>query len=95
MTVFKISIYLEKQQCRCTQETREKNKLNKRHVNLPSRGVLLRYPALQEVTRSHIGIPASARAKVAALIHADLVPAENKMSRIQHNILGQFDYIFN
>lgn len=44
---------------------------------LPSRGVLLRYPALQEVTRSRIGIPASARARVAALIHADLVPAIN------------------
>ena len=40
--------------------------------------MLLRYPELHEVTRSRIGIPASARAKVAALIHADLVPAENK-----------------
>lgn len=38
--------------------------------------MLLRYPALQEVTRSHIGIPASARAKVAAFIQADLVPTE-------------------
>lgn len=45
--------------------------------NIPRRGVLLRYPALQEVTRSRMGIPASARAKVAALIHADLVPANN------------------
>ena len=35
-------------------------------------------PQLNEVTRSRIGIPASARAKVAALIHAELVPAENK-----------------
>lgn len=41
---------------------------------IPNRGVLLRYPALQEVTRSRIGIPASASAKVAALMHADLVP---------------------
>lgn len=45
------------------------------YLNLPSKGVLLRYPALQDVTRSHIGIPASARARVAALMHADLVPA--------------------
>ena len=35
-------------------------------------------PQLHEVTRSRIGIPASARAKVAALIQAELVPAENK-----------------
>lgn len=43
-------------------------------MDLPSRGVLLRNPALQEVTRSRIGIPASARANVAAFMHADLVP---------------------
>lgn len=47
-------------------------------VESPSRGVLLRYPALHEVTRSRIGIPASARAKVAAFMHADLVPAGNQ-----------------
>ena len=41
----------------------------------PSKAVLFRYPALQEVTRSRIGIPASARANVAAFMHADLVPA--------------------
>jgi hypothetical protein len=45
--------------------------------NSPRRGVLLRNPALQEVTRSRMGIPASAKAKVAALMHADLVPADN------------------
>ena len=37
-----------------------------------------RYPALQEVTRSRIGIPASANANVAALMQADLVPKEKK-----------------
>lgn len=42
----------------------------------PSKGVALRYPALQEAAISHIGIPASARASVAALMHADLVPAK-------------------
>lgn len=47
------------------------------YTGLPSSGVLLRYPALHEVTRSRIGIPASARAKVAALMHADLVPVGN------------------
>ena len=46
--------------------------------------MLLRYPELHEVTRSRIGIPASARAKVAALIHADLVPAENKFPAHVH-----------
>lgn len=45
-------------------------------TTLPSRGVLLRYPALQDVTRSRIGMPASARANVAALMHADRVPEE-------------------
>lgn len=51
---------------------------------VPSRGVLLRYPALQEVTISRMGIPASASAKVAALMHADLVPTEdNKIFRIR------------
>lgn len=40
----------------------------------PSKGVEERYPALQEVTISRIGIPASASAKVAALIQADRVP---------------------
>lgn len=39
--------------------------------------MLLRYPALQDVTRSRIGIPASARAKVAAFIQADLVPIKD------------------
>lgn len=48
---------------------------------LPSKGVLLRYPELQEVTRSRIGIPASARAKLAAFIHADRVPTELKTLR--------------
>lgn len=43
---------------------------------LPSKGVEERYPALQDVTISHIGIPASASAKVAALMQADLVPKE-------------------
>ena len=52
---------------------KKKFKRNKKY--LPSRGVLLRYPALQEVTRSRIGIPASARANVAAFMQADLVPA--------------------
>ena len=41
---------------------------------IPSKGVEHRYPALQEVTMSRIGIPASASASVAALMHADLVP---------------------
>jgi hypothetical protein len=63
--------------------------------------VVLRYPELHEVTRSRNGIPASARAKVAALIHADLVPAKKKKkknwftNRIQHDILVPLDYIFN
>jgi len=53
--------------------------------------VVLRYPELHEVTRSRNGIPASARAKVAALIHADLVPAKKKKkkkndSRIKFNM---------
>jgi len=43
--------------------------------------VVLRYPELHEVTRSRNGIPASARAKVAALIHADLVPAKKKKKK--------------
>ena len=51
------------------------------YIKLPSRGVLLRYPALQEVTISRMGIPASASAKVAALIHADLVPINKKSFR--------------
>ena len=54
-------------------------------MNLPSRGVLLRYPALQDVTRSHIGIPASARVNVAALIHADRVPAGNTFPNQRDN----------
>jgi hypothetical protein len=48
--------------------------------------VLLRYPALQEVTRSRIGIPASARAKVAAFIHADLVPTKGVLRTYVINI---------
>lgn len=36
--------------------------------------MLFRYPALHEVTRSRIGMPASARANVAAFMQADLVP---------------------
>jgi hypothetical protein len=47
---------------------------------LPSKGVEHRYPALQEVTMSRIGIPTSARANVAALMHADLVPAIQDMA---------------
>lgn len=47
--------------------------------------MLLRYPALHEVTTSCKGIPASARAKVAALIHADLVPAENEFPIQEQN----------
>jgi hypothetical protein len=41
---------------------------------IPSKGVEHRYPALQDVTMSFIGIPASASASVAALMQADLVP---------------------
>lgn len=60
---------------------------SKESINSPRRAVLLRYPALQEVTRSRIGIPASARAKVAALIHADLVPAEKKFKERSFTVL--------
>lgn len=72
----------------------QESKGNKRHVNLPSRGVLLRYPELHEVTRSRNGIPASARAKVAALIHADLVP-EKKIpsSQIEFKMTFYVDLI--
>lgn len=42
--------------------------------------MLFRYPELHEVTRSRIGIPASARANVAAFMQADLVP-ENKVKK--------------
>jgi hypothetical protein len=74
---------LESKNFRCTKKAREKQKA----CNLPSRGVVLRYPELHEVTRSRNGIPASARAKVAALIHADLVPAKKKTdSRIEFNM---------
>lgn len=59
-------------------------------MNIPSRAVLLRYPELQEVTRSRIGIPASARASVAALIHADLVPAENQKTK-KSKFKGDFE----
>jgi hypothetical protein len=55
---------------------------------LPSKGVEHRYPALQEVTMSRIGIPASARANVEALMHADLVPVIHDMALFTHFLLG-------
>jgi hypothetical protein len=55
---------------------------------LPSKGVEHRYPALQEVTMSRIGIPASARANVEALMHADLVPVIHDMALFTHFFIG-------
>jgi hypothetical protein len=46
-------------------------------TEIPNKGVEFRYPAAQETTRSRIGIPASASAMEAALIHAALVPAKS------------------
>jgi hypothetical protein len=40
---------------------------------IPSKGVEHRYPVLQDVTMSLIGIPASASASVAEMMHIDLV----------------------
>lgn len=60
-----------------------------RLMTIPRRGVPLRYPALHEVTISCIGIPASASANVAALIHADRVPADNK-SQFNKNLFLMF-----
>lgn len=45
--------------------------------------MLFRYPELHEVTRSSIGIPASARANVAAFIQADLVPEKESKKAIE------------
>lgn len=43
--------------------------------------MLLRYPELQDVTKSRIGIAASARAKVAAFMQADLVPIKKSVQQ--------------
>ena len=48
----------------------------------------LRYPAAHETTRSRIGIPASASAIEAALIHAALVPATNQGYYNETSYLG-------
>lgn len=60
---------------KCSTEKKRETTNKKSDKNVvPSKGVVQRYPALQEVTMSRIGTPASASASVAALIHADLVP---------------------
>lgn len=52
---------------------------------------MFRYPALHEVTRSLIGIPASARANVAAFMQADLVPDKKIYIKTTYVIYQMFE----